>query len=157
MDFGDPFDIFESFFGGGGVGGGFSGGGGRRRTRYSLTIEFMDAVKGAEKTVEIDGKKHVIKIPPGADDGTRIRFENFDITLDVRTHPNFKRDGADLYVDQFIPYTMAVLGGTVEVPTVEGKLKMKVRAGTQSHSLIRLREEGIQRLQSRGKGTCTCV
>src|SRR5260221_606909 len=70
MDFGDPFDIFESFFGGGG---GF-GGGGKRRQRYSLTIEFMDAVKGAEKQVEIDGKKRTIKIPPGADDGTRIRF-----------------------------------------------------------------------------------
>lgn len=145
MDFGDPFDIFESFFGGGMRGG-------QRRPRYSLEIEFMDAVKGATKNVEIDGKKHTIKIPAGADDGTRIRFENFDITLSVRNHPDFKRDGADLYVDQFIPYTMAVLGGTAEVPTLDGKLKMKVRSGTQSHSLIRLRGEGVQHLQGRGKG-----
>jgi curved DNA-binding protein len=145
MDFGDPFDIFESFFGGG-------MGGGRRRPRYSLSIDFMDAVKGAEKKVEIDGKKRTIKIPPGADDGTRIRFDDFDITLSVHSHPDFKRDGADLYVDQRISFTTAVLGGTVEVPTISGKLKMKVRAGTPSHSLIRLREEGIQRLQGRGKG-----
>jgi DnaJ-class molecular chaperone len=145
MDFGDPFDIFESFFGGGMAGG-------RRRARYSLAIEFMEAVKGTQKTVEIDGKKHTIKIPPGADDGTRIRFENFDITLSVRNHPHFKRDGADLYVDQEISFTTAALGDTIEVPAIDGKLKMKVRAGTPSHALIRLKEEGIQRLQGRGKG-----
>jgi molecular chaperone DnaJ len=146
MDFGDPFDIFESFFGRG-----FAGNV-QRRPRYSLTIDFMDAVKGAEKTVEIEGKKQKIKIPPGADDGTRIRFSNFDITFSVKSHPNFKRDGADLYVDVFISYPTAVLGGTANVPTIDGDLKMKVRAGTQSHSLIRLRGEGIQRLQERGKG-----
>lgn len=146
MDFGDPFDIFESFFGGG------MGRGGQRRQRYSLRIDFMDAVKGAEKTVEIDGKKQTIKIPAGANDGTRIRFEKFDVTLDVAAHPDFKRDGADLYVDQQISYTMAALGGTTEVSTVDGKVKMKVRAGTPSHALIRLRGEGVQHLQGRGKG-----
>ncbi len=148
MDFNDPFEIFESFFGGGG---GFAGGG-KRRPRYSLAIEFRDAVKGAEKTVEIDGKKRVIKIPAGADDGTRIRFDDFDITLSVRSDPHFKRDGIDLYIDQEVKLTTALLGGTVDVPTIDGKLKMKVNAGTQSHSLIRLRGEGVQQLQGKGKG-----
>ncbi len=147
MDFNDPFDIFESFFGG--MGGGM---GGKRRPRYSLTIDFMDAVKGAEKTVEIDGKKRTIKVPAGADDGTRLRFDDFDITFNVRSDERFKRDGYDLYVDEKISYTTAVLGGNVEVPTVTGKLKLKVRPGTQSHSLIRLRGEGVQHLQGRGKG-----
>jgi molecular chaperone DnaJ len=145
MDFNDPFDIFETFFGGG-------FGGGQKRQRYTLRIDFMDAVKGAEKTVEIDGKKRTIKIPPGANDGTRVRFDDFDITFDVRPDPVFKRDGYDLFVDQQITYSLAALGGSIEVPTVEGKIKLKVRPGTQSHSLIRLRGEGVPHLQGKGKG-----
>lgn len=145
MDFNDPFDIFENIFSGGGFGG-------KRRQRYSMRIEFMEAVNGVEKVIEVEGKKKTIKIPAGADNGTRIRFDEFDITLDVRPHTVFKRDNYDLYVDQNISYTTAALGGNVEVPTVDGKLKVKVRAGTQSHSLIRLRGEGVQHLQARGKG-----
>src|SRR6185369_8858348 len=83
----DPFDIFESFFGGG-----------RRAPRkpmYGLEITFMDAVKGVTKTVDLNGKEKTIKIPAGADDGTRIRFSDFDITLSVRPDPRFKRQGPD--------------------------------------------------------------
>ncbi len=145
MDFGDPFDIFESFFGGG-------FGRQARRPRYSLTINFMEAVKGTEKKVTIDGKERTIKVPAGANDGTRLRFEDFDITIDVRSHEQFKRDGYDLFVDETIPFTTAALGGSVEVPTIEGTLKLKVRPGTPSHTLVRLRGEGVQHVQGRGKG-----
>ena len=145
MDFNDPFEIFESF-----LGGGFSNQ--PRRPRYSMSIEFMEAVKGAEKKVEISGKTRTIKIPPGADDGTRIRYDEFEITLSVRNDHRFKRDGADLYVDVHMPFTTAALGGVVEVPTVDASLQLKVKAGTQSHSLIRLRGEGVQYLQRKGKG-----
>lgn len=144
MDFNDPFDIFENIFSG--------GFGGQRRTRYSMRIEFMEAIKGTEKVIEIEGKKRTIKIPPGANDGTRIRFDEFDITLEVKPHAVFKRDNYDLYVDQEMSFVTAALGGNVEVPTIDGKLKVKVKAGTQSHSLVRLRGEGVQHLQSRGKG-----
>jgi molecular chaperone DnaJ len=146
-DFGDPFEIFEAFFGGS-----MGGFGRNRRTRYSLSVDFMEAVKGAEKRVTIDGKDRTIKIPAGANDGTRLRFEDFDITLDVKPDPRFKRDGYDLFIDEEVSFSMAALGGTVEVPTLEGKLKLKVRAGTQSHTLVRLRGEGVQHLQGRGKG-----
>lgn len=144
MDFNDPFEIFESFFGG--------GMGRNQRARYSLSIDFMDAVKGAEKKVTIDGKQHTIKIPPGANDGTRLRFDEFDVTLDVKSHPRFRRDGNDLFIDQEISFVTAALGGEVEVQTVDTTLKMKVRPGTQSHALVRLRGEGVPHLQSRGKG-----
>lgn len=144
MDFGDPFEMFESFFGG--------GAGRPRRPRYGLTIDFLDAVKGTEKTVEMNGKKRTIKVPAGTNDGTRLRFDDFDITFDVRPDPRFKRDGDDLYVDQEISYPVAVLGGTIEAQTVEGKIKVKVRPGTASHTLLRLRGEGVQHLQGRGKG-----
>lgn len=147
MDFDDPFEIFEQFFGGAG---GFARA--ARRPRYALTIEFMEAVKGTTKEVEIDGKKRSIKVPAGANDGTRIRFDDFDVTIDVRTHSTFKRDGNDLFVDHHIDFATAALGGEVEVPKVDGKLKMKVRAGTQSHTLIRLRGEGVPHIRNRGKG-----
>lgn len=146
MDFNDPFEIFESFFGGG-----FATNA-RRRPRYSLTISFMDAVKGAEKEVEIEGKKRTIKIPAGADDGTRLRFDDFEISFNVRPDDYFKREGNDLYVDQHISFVTAVLGGEIEVRTLNTKLKLKVRAGTQSHTLVRLRNEGVKRLQGSGRG-----
>ena len=148
VDFGDPFDIFEQFFGGGFNG--FSQA--QRRPRYSLTIEFMESFEGVTKKVQIDGKEHTIKVPPGANDGTRIRFEQFDVTINVRPDARFKRDGSDLYVDEVIPFSMAALGGTAELKTVDKVLKLKVRAGTQSHTLVRLREEGMPRIQGSGRG-----
>ena len=93
-----------------------------------------------------------IKIPAGANDGTRIRFDDFDITLDVKPDAHFKRDGFDLYIDQEISFATAALGGEIEVQTIEAQLKLKVRPGTQSHTLVRLRGEGVQHLQARGKG-----
>lgn len=144
-DFSDPFDIFEQFFGGG-----FAQA--ARHPRYSLQVDFMEAAKGATKTVKIDGKEHTIKIPAGADDGTRIRFENFDVTLDVRPHPKFRREGYDLFLDQEIDFVTATLGGKIKVPTLEEELTLKVRAGTQSHTLVRLRDEGVPYLRGRGKG-----
>ena len=147
QDFSDPFDIFEQFFGGG-----FAAQSRPRKPRYTLRIDFMDAVKGSEKTVKIDGKEHTIKIPAGADDGTRIRYEDFDITLDVQPHPRFQRDGYDVFVDHEIEFPLAALGGTTEVETLEDTLKMKIRAGTQSHTLIRLQGEGIQHVRGKGKG-----
>lgn len=148
-DFGDPFEIFEQFFGGG-----FAGGGGRSkpRQRYGLTIDFMEAVKGVTKEVKIDGKLRKIKVPPGANDGTRIRFDDFDVTMDVRSDKRFKRDGYDLFVDHRIAFSLAALGGNTEVETTERWLKLKVRPGTPSHTLVRLRGEGVPVLNSSGRG-----
>ncbi len=146
FDFNDPFEIFESFFGGG-------FGRAARRPRYGITIDFMEAVHGVTKEVEIDGKQQKVKIPAGANDGTRIRFENFDITIEVKPHERFKRDGYDVFLTEKISISTAVLGGTIEIPTLrEDHLKMKIRPGTQSNSLIRLRDEGVPRLRSRGNG-----
>jgi hypothetical protein len=70
----------------------------------------------------------------------------------IRPDDYFKREGNDLYVDQHIPFTLAALGGEVNVRTLDGTLKLKVRAGTQSHTLVRLRNEGVKRLQGNGRG-----
>jgi DnaJ-class molecular chaperone len=146
FDFNDPFEIFEQFFGGG-------FGRAARRPRYGLTIEFMEAVHGVEKEVEVEGEKKKVKIPAGANDGTRIRFEKFDVTIEVKPHERFKRDGYDVFLTEKISVSTAVLGGQIEIPTLrEDNLKMKIRPGTQSNSLIRLRGEGVKRLRSRGSG-----
>ncbi len=147
MDFGDPFDIFESFFGG-------SVRGARQKQipRYSITLDFMEAVKGVEKEVSIEGKKRTIKIPAGVDEGQRIQFGDFILSINVHPHEMFERDGNDIYVKVAVPYSLAVLGGQIKVPTIDGNVDIKIRPGTQSGTMMRLREKGVQRLQARGKG-----
>ena len=146
--FSDPFEIFESFFGGGRSP--FRQA--RQIPRYGLTIEFMEAAKGCERTIIHQGKEYKIKIPAGADDGTRIRFNDFYVTIEVKADALFKRDGNDVFIDEPISFPQAVLGAVVPVPTLDGELKLKVQPGTQSGTLIRLRGQGIPRLQSRGRG-----
>lgn len=145
-DFGDPFDIFEQFFGGG------FGQRVQQKPRYGIAIEFMEAVKGVEKEVSMDGKKRKIKIPAGVEDGTRIRFDAFDLVVSVKPDKVFERDGSDIYVSLTIPFSVATLGGEIDAPTVDGNVKLKIRAGTQSGTMVRLRERGVQKLQGRGKG-----
>ncbi len=144
--FSDPFEIFEQFFGGGGSP--FGRRATARKPHYSLRIPFMLAVKGGDEMVTIEGKRHTIKVPAGADTGTHLRFTDFDITFEVGEDPRFKRDGADIYMDQQIPFTVAILGGETQVPTPEGEITIKIRPGTQPGTTIRLSGKGLSRLQS---------
>jgi len=149
FDFGgftDPFEIFESFFGGASP---FRT---ARLPRYGIAIDFIEAVKGTQKTIVHQGKEYTVRIPPGADDGTRIRFQDFYVTIEVKPHDTFKRDGADIFVDHQISFSQAALGDTITVPTVDGDLKLKVRPGAQPHTLIRLRSKGMPHLRGRGRG-----
>ncbi len=144
FDFGDPFDIFEQFFG--------RAAGRPRVPRYSMTIDFMEAVTGVEKVVDIEGKRRTIKVPEGVDDGSRINFGDFILSINVRPHDLFERDGADIYVKVAIPYSLAVLGGEIKVPSLDGEIKLKIRGGTQSGTMMRLQGKGIKKLRGRGKG-----
>jgi len=150
--FSDPFEIFESFFSSSGRSPFGRGGFGRQLPRYGLRIEFMEAAKGCERTIIHRGKEYKIKIPAGADDGTRIRFNEFYVTIEVKAHERFKRDGHDVFIDEPIAFSTAALGGTVVVPTIDGEVKLKVRPGTQPGTLIRLRGQGMPVLQSRSRG-----
>jgi DnaJ-class molecular chaperone len=149
MDFGDPFDIFEQFFGGG------NPFGGQRRQqvpRYSMDIDFMEAVKGVSKEVGINGKKRKIKIPAGIYEGARINFGDFTLSVNIKPHKLFERQDDDIYVTVGIPFSMAVTGGEISVPTVEDEVKLRIRPGTQSGTMMRLREHGVPHLHGRGKG-----
>jgi len=137
--FSDPFEIFEQFFGGSSP---FSARQ-RRVPTYRLKISFAEAMRGVEKEVEIEGKRKKIKIPAGIGDGQRIRFNEFYLLVDVGEDAIFQREGSDIYIVKEIPFSLAVSGGVVEVPTVTGKtLKIRVRQGTQSGTVIRLRGQG---------------
>ena len=154
-DFIDPFEIFEQFFGGG-----FSPRQARaRREVYEITIDFVDAVRGVTKEVHVpagragDGSvRKTIKIPAGVDTGSRIRFDDFDIQVDVRSSKEYKREGDDLIVDKEITYTQAALGAVVEVPTIDGTLSIRVQPGTQPGTLIRLRGKGVPHVRGSGRG-----
>lgn len=140
--FSDPFEIFEQFFGG-------ASPFGRARPskpHYSFRIPFMTAVKGGTETVDIEGKSRTIKIPAGAGTGTRLRFADFDVTFEVEPHREFKRDGDDIYIDKQIPFTTAILGGQITVPTLDKDMTLKIRPGTQPGTTIRLSGQGVPHL-----------
>jgi len=145
--FSDPFEIFEQFFGRSSP---FART--RRMPRYGLTLSFLEAAKGCEKEIMVNGKRRKIKIPAGVDDGSRIRFGDFYVTIDVQPDKTFQRDGTDVFVDQEIPLTTAILGGTVQVPTLDGEVKLKIRPGTQPGTMVRLRGRGIKKLHGLGRG-----
>lgn len=144
--FSDPFEIFEQFFGGGF--GAQSGRGKGRRQVYSLELTFMESVKGVQKTVNIGGATKTIKIPAGVANGQRVRFGDFDIQVSVAEDPRFQREGLDLFVEAEVSYPDAVLGTNVSVPTIDGIVSLKVPAGTQPDSMIRLKEKGVRSPQS---------
>lgn len=148
--FSNPFDIFEQFFGMGGIS--FNGQARRQVPTYKIQLSFLEAALGAEKEVEVDGKTQKIKIPAGVNDGQRIKFTNFNLYIDVLPHKIFRREGNDVFVNQNISLTQAILGDVIEVPTLEGNLKIKVKSGTQPGTLIRLRGKGIKDVGGYGYG-----
>ncbi|NOZ64194.1 MAG: molecular chaperone DnaJ [Caldiserica bacterium] len=106
-----------------------------------------------------------VKIPAGIKDGARLRIRGEgeaglrkggkgDLYLVIRVAPDpiFKREGDNLVVEIPIPLEIAVMGGEVEVPTLGGKVRMKIPAGTQDEAIFRLRGKGVPHLYGSGKG-----
>jgi DnaJ-class molecular chaperone len=146
-DFGgraDPFDLFEQFFGGGRQQ--------ARRPVYAISLTFEEAVHGVEKEVTINGKKQKIKIPAGVDQNSRIRFDAYDIVTEVRSDPRFRREGSDIISEENISYSDAALGKELSVGTIDGSVKIRIPAGTQPNTLIRLSGRGVKRVRGGGQG-----
>jgi molecular chaperone DnaJ len=106
-----------------------------------------------------------ITVPPGVSSGDYITVRgqgntgrrgggrgDVYVVLEVEEDPRFVRDGADLYYELPITYGQAVLGDRVAVPTVEGTADLTIPKGTQSGTILRLRERGLPRLQTAGRG-----
>lgn len=145
--FADPFDIFEMVFGSASPFGRAN-----RQPRYVLPIDFMEAIKGCEKEVEVSGRRQKIKVPAGVEDGTEIAFSEFVIVTQVSQHPTFRRQGYDIFVDLEIDYTQVTLGDTLKIPTVNGPVKIRIKPGTQPDTQIRLTGQGVPKLRGSGRG-----
>lgn len=151
----DPFEIFEQFFGGG-----FGGRArGRAHPTYEISIEFMDAVRGTTKEVHVPrggaGEGSVrksIKIPAGVDNGSRIRFDEFDLLVSIKPDKRFHREGDDIVIEEEIPFSMAALGGVVDVQTIDDTISIRIQPGTQPGALIRLRGKGVPHVRGSGRG-----
>ena len=110
-----------------------------------------------------------VKIPAGVDTGNRIRLSgegeaglrggphgDLYVQIHIKEHSIFERDGNDLYCEVPIDFATSTLGGSIEVPTLQGKLKIKVPAGTQSSKLFRLRGKGMPAMRHNGSGDLLC-
>jgi molecular chaperone DnaJ len=106
-----------------------------------------------------------LKIPAGIREGTRLRSlangeagvdggspGDLYVVIHIKEHKIFQREGDDLYCEVPIPFSVAALGGEIDVPTLEGKAHLKVPAGTQSGQMFKLRGKGIINVNGRGHG-----
>src|SRR3989344_5411413 len=154
--FADPFDIFEMVFGERSPFGRQA-----RLPRYIIHLDFMEAVHGVQKEVEVEGshrfageagRKQKIKIPAGVDDGSEIRFSNFILVCQVAPHRNFRRRGYDIISEKEISFSQAALGTVTEVETIDGPVKIRIPSSPQPRPQIRLRAKGIRRVSGHGQG-----
>jgi curved DNA-binding protein len=165
-------DIYSQIFGGGF--GGHRGGGSQRRRRGSdltleLRITFKEAVFGCEKRIvipRISGREELaVKIPAGTEEGWKLRVPGKgeavvgggiagDLYLVVRVaaDPVFTREGDDLLMQREIRFSEASLGASIDVEALDGKKRIRVPAGIQSGTKIRLKGLGVPRMGSTGRG-----
>jgi curved DNA-binding protein len=159
---GDFSEFFESMFGGG-------GGGGRMRYRgedlnATLQLELKDVYQSQHQTFTVNGKNIRISIPAGVENGQTIRIKGHGgkglnggpdgdlyITFHISNNTAFRREGSDLHSAHKLDLYTAVLGGETMVETFDGKAKLKVPAGTQSGTVVKLRGKGFPVYRQEGK------
>jgi DnaJ-class molecular chaperone len=163
----DPADVFRQFFGGGGGDAGpfeelFRQGrqarGGRRARRAEpreveseISIPFLTAAQGGKISVNVDGRQIDVKVPAGIADGKALRLAgqapgggDLRLVIRIQPHPHFRREDKDIILAVPLSVQEAMLGATVDVPTIDGsKLAVKVPPGASSGSRLRLRGKGI--------------
>ncbi|MGQ0532546.1 MAG: DnaJ C-terminal domain-containing protein [Caulobacteraceae bacterium] len=158
---GDPFDlgdIFSDLFGPG------FGGGARsysrmrgRDIRFTLDIDFIDAINGARRRISLaEGRTLDIAIPAGVESGQVLRLKNQGgagvqggpagdalVELNVRPHPFFRREGQDVHMDLSISLTEAVEGARIQTPTPSGTVTLTIPAGSNTGKVLRLKGKGV--------------
>jgi curved DNA-binding protein len=167
-------DFFRQFFGGaaggaspfGSAGGGFEYvdlsdlGGTRQRQRTipsaqaTAEVSLAEVMTGAERMVNVNGKRLHVKIPPGVSDGSKVKLsgavDGGDLVINVRVKPDprFTRDGQNLRAELPLTLAEAMLGAEVPVPTPTGSVKLRIRPNTQNGQEIRVPNRGLPK---RGK------
>ena len=124
---------------------------------YSVTIPFLDAMRGGRQRVSLySGKTLDVNLPPGAEDGQRLRMKGQGmpgpaggeagdafVEVHVEPHPFMRREGLDIHLDLPITLHEAVLGGKVRVPTVDGAVNATVPRGASGGTVLRLKGKGV--------------
>ena len=160
-------DVLANLFGG--QGGGFGGPRGPQRgadLTTSQTLDFIDGVKGTNIKLNLrgSGEPTTIKIPAGVTDGQKIKIAgkgnpspnggpagDLIITVTVKSHPVFTRDGNNIRVVVPVTFTEAVLGATIQVPTLGGEpVKLKVAPGTPNGRVLRVKGRGVVTAKAEG-------
>ncbi|WP_394973023.1 DnaJ C-terminal domain-containing protein [uncultured Croceitalea sp.] len=154
---GDFSDFFESMFGGGGFGRQ------ERQVKFrgqdfnaELRLNLTDVIKTHKRTLTVNGKNIRITIPAGIEDKQTIKIRGYGgkginggpkgdlyITFSLLNNTSFKREGTNLYKTIEIPLTTAILGGTITIDTLDGKVKLTIKPETQNSILVKLRGKGF--------------
>ncbi|HLP51688.1 MAG TPA: J domain-containing protein [Chitinophagales bacterium] len=154
-------DFFEQFFGGGSTGGGAGKRRGARAHRGNdleteMEISLLEAYEGTSRIIQLENEKLRISTKPGAYTGQLLRIKgkggkgssaehhgDLFVRVKVLPHHLFTRKGDDLYITQQVDLYAAVLGGETIVPTLTGKIKVKIEAGTQNNKIVRIKGKGM--------------
>jgi DnaJ-class molecular chaperone len=162
-DFGDPSDIFAHILRQRGRGNdrGYPQPG--PDLRYTLEVPFLDAVRGAKTRITLpEGGNLEVQIPKGMQDGQTLRLRGrggagYDggpvgdalVTVQVRSHPVFQREGDDIAMSLPITIDEAILGGKVTAPTIDGPVSVTIPKGASSGRVLRLRGRGVARANNK--------
>jgi DnaJ-class molecular chaperone with C-terminal Zn finger domain len=137
---------------------------------YNLSITLEESVLGAEKKLSLQKEESIeeisFKIPPGINSGKKLRLAgkgspgvdggppgDLYLFINILPHPIFARDGNDLYIEKAISFTQAILGTSIDVPTLDGATKrIKTTPGTQNNTKIRMKGFGVPGLKGTEKG-----
>ena len=137
---------------------------------YNISITLEESAFGAEKKLSVKKmgatEEINIKIPPGISTGKKLRLAgkglpginggppgNMYLKVSIDPHPIFARDVCDIYIEKSISFSQATLGTSIDVPTLNSSVKrIKIPAGTQNNTKIRMKGFGIPHLKGKGKG-----
>jgi DnaJ-class molecular chaperone len=166
VDLSDLEDLFAAFGSGGSDRRGRAGAGSGERFRirgqdrhFTLTVDFTDAATGGKKRLSLSPDEWLdVTVPAGIEDGQILRLrskggpgmgggESGDALIEVHVapHPLFRREGDNIRIELPVSLAEAVLGGRIDVPTVTGRVSMTIPKGSDTGTVLRLREKGIQR------------
>jgi DnaJ-class molecular chaperone len=172
-DLGDIFDVFSN------IGGSTRARSPRTQNypregedlRYDMEISFMDAFYGGKRRVQYkdpitgENKTLTVTIPRGIRDDQKLRLKgkgmpgqnggepgDLYIILHVKDHEIFEREGDDIFLEQEIPFTTAVLGGKIQVQGIEKSINVTVPPGTKDSTILRLKNKGFYKLKSDERG-----
>lgn len=134
--------------------------------RYTLEVDFLEAAVGSRKRVTLpEGGVLDLNVPEGVTDGQTLRLKGKGtpglrggdagdalVEVKVRPHPEFRREGDDIYIELNVTIDEAVLGARIEVPTISGRVQLALPKGTSSGRAFRIKGKGVRNSTTGNQG-----